>query len=244
MFKFVVPALVLAALLSACGGSGKSNSEPTSVPTHVAEVSSTVVVATQAPTQIPTQAPPPTATVAIPTDNRIQIPSIGVDAPLSLKTVVKGEALPNPDGADDAAVYDFSQSYPESGGLPGAGNTVISGRPRTAKIPCKSGTVPPPCDAVFVDLSKVQIGDKVQVSWDQKAYSYSVSAVCSLPITGNFDPVVAKTTVERLTLFTVGGTLDQSTHTYSDYVIVVADREPGTNSGCPSGTKQGPPPTE
>lgn len=208
-------------VLTACGGSANSSSEPTS--TSIPEASPTRIAATP--------------TIQVPPDDRLRIPSIGVDAPLSVKPVQKDGALPANNSPDDVVLYDFSQNWPTLGGSPGSGNTVVNGKLDSGSIPCKNGTVPAPCKAVFWDLNQVKKGAQILLFMKQQAYVYTVSIVCSISNSGQFDPALQKTATERLTLTTATGTFQGQG--YSHTLLVIAERGQNTITECPQGTLPG-----
>ena len=112
--------------------------------------------------------------------------------------------MANPDGADDVAFYDFS-AWPTLGGDPGRGNTVITGR-IDHNEPCKGGTIPPPCQAVFWDLRFLAPGDAIQIFWNQQEFQYTVGPSCIIEASArDFEKVVATTKDETLTLITGAG---------------------------------------
>jgi hypothetical protein len=182
-----------------------------------------------------------TAVLDIPSDNRIRIPKIGVDAPLTLKVVASNGQLPRTDGPDDVAIYDLSP-FPGLGGMPGRGNNIFSGDPDSGTRSCSNGTVPPPCKAVFFDLRRLARGDEIQVFWERQAFIYRVVANCWVERTGQeVDVLYATTEKEIATLITAGGPFVRGSYTYDLYVR--AERIPGSISpDCPAGSPT-PPPT-
>jgi len=175
-------------------------------------------------------------TMSIPEDNRIRIPKIGVDAPLSLKVVDAGGRLPEPDGTDDIAIYDFSGfSMPGFGGLPGSGNAVLSGRPDSGTLPCQNGTVPPPCKAVLFDLVKLVPGDEIFVFWEKRQFEYRVASACWLERILSLDDPYRTTDEQALTILTAGGTFANGG--YSHNLFVRAESTAGSfPPGCPYGS--------
>ncbi len=200
-------ALTLVVSLAACGGS-KDQTEPTA----------SLVPATSTPAA--------TATPPAPSVDTVRIPSIGVDAPLTVRVVGPDGRQGDPDGTDDVAISDFN-AWPKYGGLPGAGNTILFGRVDSGSQPCKRGTVPPPCRAIFWDLRMLTKGADIQVYWQGQRYDYKVVSKCLFVLAaGKYDDVVAKTEAELLTLVTGGGTFVNGQ--YDSRVIVRAERNPGT----------------
>src|SRR3954468_23692335 len=90
----------------------------------------------QAPTPEPTveptpmPAPEPTAVPQLTnlgSGDRLSIPKFGINAPLTYKSVGPNGQMPDPDGSDDVAYYNFS-NFPGFGGAPGkGGNAVFAG---------------------------------------------------------------------------------------------------------------------
>ncbi|HEU0075817.1 MAG TPA: hypothetical protein VFS30_17590, partial [Dehalococcoidia bacterium] len=86
-------------------------------------------------------------------DFRFVIAKFGIEAPLTYRKVPPSGVMPNPDGPDDVAYYDFSD-FEHYGGAPGlGGNAVFAGHVDSGSKACKNGTVPPPCEAVLWDLN-------------------------------------------------------------------------------------------
>jgi LPXTG-site transpeptidase (sortase) family protein len=180
------------------------------------------------PTAVPTvdtNAPKPGAP-----GDKIVISKIGVDAPLTLKSVGLDGQMPNPDGEDDLAVYDFSQYWPGLGGIPGyGGNTVFAGHVDSGFKPCKHGTVQPPCQSVLWDLGKLNVGDQIQVNAAGKTYTYAVTSNQPVSATsGDWTTIVSSTAQETLTIITCGGDFNTTTHEYSHRQVVTAARGPNT----------------
>ena len=72
----------------------------------------------------PTETASPTPVADI---DRLIIPAISVDAPVTPRTVDRDGQMPSPDGPRDVIWYDFS-ALPGLGGRPGAsGNTILAG---------------------------------------------------------------------------------------------------------------------
>ena len=180
------------------------------------------------PTAVPTidaNAPKPGAP-----GDKIVISKIGVNAPLTYKTVGLDGQMPNPDGEDDLAVYDFAQYWPGLGGIPGyGGNTVFAGHVDSGFKPCKHGTVQPPCQSVLWDLGKLAPGDQIQVTTAGKTYSYAVTSNQPVSSTsGDWTTIVSSTAQETLTIITCGGDFNTTTHEYSHRQVVTATRGPNT----------------
>lgn len=158
-------------------------------------------------------------------DDRFIIPKIGVDAPLTYRSVGLDGVMPNPEGPDDVAYYDFS-AWPGKGGAPGiGGNALFAGHVDSGSKPCNNGTVPPPCQAVLWDLTNLKVGDEIQVRVNGETYTYSV--VSNQPVdaaTGPWDEIVTATAKESITIITCAGNFNRETRSYSDRQVLVAER--------------------
>lgn len=160
-------------------------------------------------------------------NGRLVIKKIGVDAPLTYKEVVpnpNGVTIPpNPNGPDDIAYYDFS-AFPGLGGGPGkGGNAIYAGHVDSGKVPCKNGTVPPPCQAVFWDLKKLVPGDEIEVHVGGQVYRYRVTA--NQPVLASqtaWEKIYAATAKESMTLITCTGSFINGE--YDQRLIVTAER--------------------
>jgi sortase (surface protein transpeptidase) len=131
--------------------------------------------------------------------------------------------MPNPDGPDDVAYYDFS-AWPGKGGRPGAGNPVFAGHVDSGHQPCDYGTVPPPCTAVLWDLNNLALGDEIQIVVDGTLYKYSVTS--NEPVhasSGPWDQIVSSTAQPTLTIITCGGDFNRETGEYDRRQVVKAE---------------------
>lgn len=157
--------------------------------------------------------------------DRLVISKFGVNAPLTYRTVGPDGIMPDPDGADDVAYYNFA-AWPGKGGAPGqGGNAVFAGHVDSGRKPCKNGTVPPPCQAVFWDIGKLQIGDEIEVVIGGTSYKYRVSSNAPVhAVTGDWDSIVSARAQESITLITCGGDFNPTTREYSHRQVVVALR--------------------
>ena len=157
--------------------------------------------------------------------DRFIIAKFGVDAPLTYRKVGPDGQMPNPDGPDDIAYYDFSD-WPGLGGAPGkGGNAVFAGHVDSGSKPCKNGTVPPPCQAVLWDMNGLKLGDEIEVRVSGQSYKYRVTSNQPVPAaTGPWDQIVAATSEETLTIITCAGNFNRETRSYSDRQVLVAVR--------------------
>jgi hypothetical protein len=169
----------------------------------------------------------PTATAqnltSIGAGDRLVISKFGVDAPLTYRSVGLDGVMPNPEGSDDIAYYDFS-AWPGKGGAPGVGNAVLAGHVDSGSKPCKNGTVPPPCQAVLWDLNNLRVGDEIQLVVSGKTYTYAVKS--NQPVSaanGPWDQIVSSTQTPSITIITCGGDFNRETREYTNRQVVVAE---------------------
>jgi LPXTG-site transpeptidase (sortase) family protein len=131
------------------------------------------------------------------TGDRIIIPKIGVDAPFSYKVVPGSGQMPNPNGPDDVAYYDFG-AWPGMGGLPGVGgNVVVAGHVDYINYG----------PAVFWDLNTLTVGDRVQIRLkDGTLIEYAIEFNKNIEAAdADWTAIVAGTADESITLITCGG---------------------------------------
>ena len=165
--------------------------------------------AVAAPTE--TASPTPVADI-----ERLIIPAISVDAPVTPKAVDRDGQMPSPDGPQDVIWYDFS-ALPGLGGRPGAGgNTILAGHVDY------HGYGP----AVFWDLRNVKQGDEITVRLrDGNEYKYVARSNRIVdPAAASFNEIVASTTEESLTVITCAGDFDPATRNYDMRRVVWAVR--------------------
>jgi LPXTG-site transpeptidase (sortase) family protein len=165
--------------------------------------------AVAAPTE--TASPTPVADI-----ERLIIPAISVDAPVTPKAVDRDGQMPSPDGPQDVIWYDFS-ALPGLGGRPGAGgNTILAGHVDY------HGYGP----AVFWDLRNVKQGDEITVRLrDGSEYKYTARSNRIVdPAAASFNEIVASTTEESLTVITCAGDFDPATRNYDMRRVVWAVR--------------------
>jgi len=175
--------------------------------------------------------PTPTAIVdqnltAVAPGDRFIISKFGVNAPLSYKVVGPDGQMPNPDGPDDVAYYNFS-AWPGKGGAPGkGGNAVFAGHVDSGSKACKGGTKPPPCEAVLWDLNQLKVGDEIEIQLSGVSYKYSVTS--NQPVSANnapWDTIVGSTAQESITIITCGGDFNRDTHEYNNRQVVTASKK-------------------
>lgn len=169
-------------------------------------------VATPAPrpttTAVPTGTPSPPVVTAAPA--RLLIPKIGVDAPVTPKGLRPDGFMDTPNGPQDVAWYVFSAR-------PGmSGNAVLSGHLDYHDYGA----------AVFWRLKELQQGDLVEVRLDDGSIlRYQVSLKLSYDArTAPVPEIIGPTSKEVVTLITCGGTFDSGSRSYSNRLVVRADR--------------------
>ena len=187
----------------------------------------------QAPTPEPTveptplPAPEPTAVPQLTnlgSGDRLSIPKFGINAPLTYKSVGPNGQMPDPEGSDDVAYYNFS-NFPGFGGAPGkGGNAVFAGHVDSGHNRCDYGKTPPPCAAVLWNLSKVAIGDEISVQISGTVFTYRVTSATSVSETADWQPIVSATAKESVTIITCGGSFNARTHSYDSRQVVKAER--------------------
>jgi LPXTG-site transpeptidase (sortase) family protein len=160
-------------------------------------------------------------------DFRFVIEKFGVEAPLTYRKVPPSGVMPNPDGPDDVAYYDFSD-FDHYGGAPGlGGNSVFAGHVDSGSKPCNNGTIPPPCQAVLWDLNLLELGDIIEIHANGEVYRYEVTSnapVSASLADGTWDQIVSSTEEETLTIITCGGDFNRETREYSNRQVVTATR--------------------
>jgi Sortase domain len=156
-------------------------------------------------------------------NDRLVISKIGVNAPLTHRRVPPNGVMPNPDGADDIAYYDFS-GFQRLGGAPGlGGNAVFAGHVDSGTKACKNGTQPPPCEAVLWDLNTLRLGDVIEVHLSGRVHRYEVTSNQPIPAaTGPWEQIVTATAQETVTIITCGGDFNRETREYTNRQVVTA----------------------
>jgi len=153
---------------------------------------------------------PPLAVASQATPTRIVIPSISVDAPVSVKGMGQDGTMEPPNGPEDVAWYAFT-------GRPGGGgNAVFSGHVDYRNYG----------PAVFAGLKELKKGDLVEVRLeDNTIYRYQVVLSTVYPAeTAPFEEIVGATSRETITLITCTGVFDSASRQYSQRLVVRAER--------------------
>lgn len=156
------------------------------------------------------------------TGDRLLIPAIGVNAAFSTKAVPGSGpsrgVMPNPNGPEDVAYYDFS-AFDQLGGLPGrGGNVVLAGHVDYINYG----------PAVFWRLHELKTGDRVNVRLaDGSTVAYEVVFNKQVGVEAPnadrlFGKLVQATSPESITLITCSG--DFANGHYNNRQIVWARR--------------------
>ena len=128
---------------------------------------------------------------------RLVISKIGVSAPFSVKAVSTDGQMPNPNGPEDVAYYDFAQ-WPGLGGVPGkGGNVVVAGHVDYINYG----------PAVFWRLHELAPGDTVEIDMaDGTKATYKIEFNKQIDASSaDWTPIVEATADESITLITCGG---------------------------------------
>lgn len=166
-------------------------------------------------------------------DFRFVVTKLGIEAPLTYRKVPPSGVMPNPEGPDDVAYYDFSD-FEHYGGAPGlGGNSIFAGHVDSGSKACQNGTIPPPCEAVLWDLNLLEPGDIIEIQANGDVYKYEV--MTNQPVSaslndGTWDQIVSSTEEETLTIITCGGDFNRETHEYNNRQVVTATRVTTTAS--------------
>jgi LPXTG-site transpeptidase (sortase) family protein len=137
------------------------------------------------------------------------IPSIDIDAPVTVKGVDANGVMQNPNGPEDVAWYDFTAR-------PGQGeNAVFSGHLDYHDYG----------PAVFARLAEITAGDLVEVRLeDGNVHRYVVTVSVLYPTdSAPSREIVGPTGREMVTLVTCGGTWQGRPRGYSHRLVVRAD---------------------
>jgi Sortase domain len=220
-------------VIVALGGGGGGDSSPTITSDHgglqTAQPTPQATIDLARPTAQPTG-----HWTEVGPDYKFVVPKFGIDASLTYRKVPPSGVMPNPEGPDDVAYYDFS-GFQNYGGAPGlGGNAIFAGHVDSGSKACDHGTVPPPCEAVLWDLNNLNVGDTIEIQANGKTYTYEVKT--NQPVSaslndGTWDQIVSSTTEETLTIITCGGDFNRETHEYNNRQVVTASLVSTTASG-------------
>ncbi len=202
-----VAALVAAVTLFALTTTGVLGGPTYSGPGTVTGFGDLDLSSLQAAQPTPTVAPVPPSDAPL---ERILIPAIEVDAPISVKSLDPNGVMEAPDGPWDISWYDFTAR-------PGFGsNAVFSGHVDYYDVG----------PAVLWRLRDVVQNDILEVRLtDGTVYQYQVVAMESVDAeTADIAKIVGATEDEVVTLVTCSGTFDPGTGQYDQRLIVRAQR--------------------
>ncbi len=154
---------------------------------------------------------------------RIRIPVIGVDAALGQR-FVSGSKMQNPTGPSDVVWYDLSL-WDGLGGAPGAGgNAVFSGHvDYRARVPWANARYHG--DGIFRNLNLLAPGDVVEIEIGGETLRYAVVWQRNVEADSPTGQILsADVEVDSITLITCGGDFNTVTRSYSERVIIRAER--------------------
>ena len=198
----------------ACGGGGKKkDATPTAGTPTVVATSTLAVILTPVSAGLKTPIALSPGSVLAPGDlaargtgeagrgefhgTRLVVPAVGIDAAFSYKEVGTDGQMPNPNGPEDVAYYDFSQ-WPGLGGVPGkGGNIVLAGHVDYIRYG----------PAVFWRLHELAPGDTVQITMDDgTSATYKIEFNKQIEVgSADWSGIVSATADESITLITCGG---------------------------------------
>jgi len=189
---------------------------PTTIPPAVLEA---YLAAVAAASEAPAPSGPASAEQgpAAESGMRFKIPGIGVDAPVTVRTIPSNGQMGAPNGRFDVVWYDFS-AYAGMGGYPGeGGNAVFSGHV----------DYHPHYEAVFWDLRLVGPGNLIEVDLPNgTAVRYSVQWSETISPEADFSSYVTQTGQDIVTIVTCQGTFNAATHNYDHRLVVRGLRIP------------------
>jgi len=156
----------------------------------------------------------------------LRIPSLNVSARVGEKIVSRSSAtMPTPQGPADVVWYNMSE-WPGLGGRPGeGGNAIFAGHVDYAAY-VKHAQVNYFGMAVFGSVSRLTIGDIIEVDYEGNTYTYRVRWTRQYDADYNQWGSVwsDEVSVDSITLYTCGGEFDRATRSYSDRFVVRAER--------------------
>jgi sortase (surface protein transpeptidase) len=150
-------------------------------------------------------------------NDRLIIPSIGLDAPVNGMDVDADALMKDPTGFFNAVWYNFA-AIPGLGGYVESGNLVMAGHVDCAR--CYNGASGP---ALFYYLENVVPTDQIIYMSGELEYVYEVTAVADFPSDSDWTGIVASGNSD-LTIITCNGTFDTSIREYTHRRVVFASR--------------------
>jgi hypothetical protein len=137
------------------------------------------------------------------------MPRRGINAPIVVLAVPPSGALPESDPTV-VTIYTW-EAFPQFGGAPGRGNTVVHGKHSTREAP-----------GVFFNILEAEPGEPITLRLGGQSYEYQVVSKCRVPVAG-FEAVVRPKSAESLTIMTDNNQTDASFR-----IVLVAERRPNT----------------
>jgi hypothetical protein len=204
--------LLLAVAAAGCGGdSGDGKDSPASD-----ALASQAPGSTRAPEASPTVATPIPVELVTTSTDRIRIPAIGTDVPLQSYVVGTDGVMPDP--RPNVGIYDF-RNFPQYGGKPGEGNTIIAGNIGQAQ------------DGPFGSIAnfrRLKAGDPISFTLNGREFTYTVALGCSVD-RSELVPVLNRTNVPVLTIM-------QNVSSGATTYFVAEDQPNTAPRTCPVGT--------
>ncbi|MGE3962119.1 MAG: class F sortase [Dehalococcoidia bacterium] len=156
---------------------------------------------------------------------RLRIPAINVNAPVG-RWIVDGSVMPEPFGPVDVAYYDLS-GWAGLGGFPGEGGNAVFGAHVDLNRYVAYADDHYRGPAVFWALDQLGAGSIIEVDYAGQTLRYAVVWVEQVPAYGEVDwsqYFTSNVPVDSITLYTCGGEFDTSTASYTDRLVVRAER--------------------
>ncbi len=157
---------------------------------------------------------------------RLKIPVLGVDGPVRSALVGSDAVMTAPYNPVEVTWYDL-RLFPGMGGAPGSGgNAIFSGHvDYAAHVPYADNSYyrgP----GIFSGLRLLSPGDIIEVDYNGQQLKYAVAWTKKLSESYNDWASIwsSDVSVDSITLYTCGGDFDFQTHSYSDRVVVRAER--------------------
>jgi len=238
-----VLAIAASAALVACGG-GDDETPAVVISTPAATGETVSSTGTRTPTTNATPRPEQTASAesvqaitglndfvsdyGYPSDAsfaRVRVPRLGVDAQVVSRYVGGDGVMPNPVGPADVVWYDLA-GFPGMGGAPGeGGNAIFSGHvDYNANVGYAGVRYRGP--GVFRELAALAMGDIIEVDYNGETLRYAVVSNEQLGPGSDWGSKWRARGSDMVTLYTCGGEFDALTRSYSDRVVVQAERIP------------------
>ena len=156
---------------------------------------------------------------------RLRIPSINVNAPVG-RWIVDGSTMPEPYGPVDVAFYDLSD-WTGLGGFPGEGANAVFGAHVDLNRYVTYADDHYRGPAVFWYLDQLTPGSIIEVDYAGETLRYAVVWTEQVPASGAVDwsqYFSSNVAVDSITLYTCGGEFDSASASYTDRLVVRAER--------------------